>query len=147
MDQIFWESNWTEPSDEVFFPRLKDALKSESWVLDGNYQRTQAIKWEKIDQVIWLDYSFARTLKQSVLRSFTRALRKSELWPGTGNRESFYRSFFSKQSVLLWMMQTHAKNRERYQATLNDPAYGHIKFLHIKSPQEAQDFLDSCGTR
>ena len=102
MDALFWNSNWTESPDELFFARLRSALAHPRWVLDGNYDRTLPIKWQDVTAVIWLDYSLRRTLLQGLERALVRAWTRVELWPGTGNRESFRATFFSKKSVLLW---------------------------------------------
>ena len=40
------------------------------WVLDGNYTRTTSIKWKEVDMVIWIDYSFLRTLFQAIHRGY-----------------------------------------------------------------------------
>jgi adenylate kinase family enzyme len=141
MDQIFWEPNWTQPTDEIFFNRLVDALNANSWVLDGNYNRTREIKWRTVQTVIWLDYSFTRTLYQSLKRSFIRALSRKELWPGTGNKESFSRALFSKESVILWMISNYSRVRKRYQADMQNPKYSHIQFIRISSPIEARSFI------
>jgi len=37
----------------------------------GNYTRTIPIKWERVELVVWLDYSFPKTL------AFTRAIKRS----------------------------------------------------------------------
>ena len=142
MDTVFWEPNWKEPSDEVFFARLKEAIKGNSWVLDGNYNRTQTIKWERVTTIIWLDYSFLKTIRQSVFRSINRAITQKELWPGTGNKESFVRTFFSKDSVVLWMLKTYGKNRKRYLELSKHPMLKNVQFVHIKSPEEANEFLN-----
>ena len=58
MDEIFWGPNWYWPSDKEFFSNLRKVLKNkDAWILDGNYTRTIPIKWEKVELVIWLDYS------------------------------------------------------------------------------------------
>jgi adenylate kinase family enzyme len=44
MDQLFWKPNWVEPSDDEFIPKVKSAVSGASWVLDGNYSRTNDIK-------------------------------------------------------------------------------------------------------
>ena len=54
MDALYWDRNWSEPSDEVFFTRLRAALAQPRWVLDGNYDRTLPIKWQAATTVIWL---------------------------------------------------------------------------------------------
>jgi adenylate kinase family enzyme len=48
MDGIFWGPNWYWPSDEEFFSKLREALKKDAWVLDGNYTRSIPIKWKKM---------------------------------------------------------------------------------------------------
>ena len=55
MDQIFWKPNWGETPDEEFFAKLDEATSQDSWVLDGNYTRSQGITWPKADTVIWLN--------------------------------------------------------------------------------------------
>jgi adenylate kinase family enzyme len=141
MDQIFWEPNWTQPSDETFFARMQMALMSENWVLDGNYTRTLQIKWEKVDVVIWLDYSFVRTLSQAILRAIKRSLTKEELWEGTDNRESFSKSFFTKESIIWWMITTHKQNRLKYESYLVNPKFSHIRFVRLRNHAEAKAFL------
>ncbi|WP_413284235.1 hypothetical protein [Vibrio sp. MA40-2] len=44
MNAMFGKPNWTEPSDEEFFSELESQLSKSEWVLDGNYNRTSAIK-------------------------------------------------------------------------------------------------------
>ncbi|TMP30419.1 adenylate kinase [Pseudoalteromonas rubra] len=146
MDAIFWKPNWQESSDEEFFSNLADWLSGEHWVLDGNYSRTSEIKWGRVDTIIWVDYSFARTLFQAVKRAFIRIVTKKELWGKTGNVESFRKCFLSKKSIILWTLQTYSYNRVRYAELLNDPKYSHIKFVRITSPKKAQTFIDELRT-
>ncbi|KFX06990.1 adenylate kinase [Pectobacterium betavasculorum] len=141
MDALFWLSDWQGRTDTDFFQRLENELKSESWVLDGNYNRTRDIKWRNVDVVIWVDYGFTRTLFQAVRRAYLRAWHKEELWVGTGNKESFVRSFFSRDSIILWTIKTYSRNRKRYLADLADPRYCHIRFITLRSPRECKTFL------
>ena len=141
MDQIFWGPNWTMPFDSQFFENLRASLGQPAWVLDGNYTRTIPIKWERVQMVIWLDYSFARTLLQAIRRAIKRTWSGHELWEGTGNRESFRRSFLSKDSIIWWTIKTHAQVRARCEAHLSKPSYAHIKFVRLRSPAEAQALL------
>ncbi|WCG84362.1 adenylate kinase [Pectobacterium sp. A5351] len=141
MDALFWLKDWQGRGDADFFQRLERALEPESWVLDGNYNRTREIKWRNVDVVIWVDYCFTRTLFQAIRRAYVRAWRKEELWRGTGNKESFLRSFFSRDSIILWTIKTYSKNRKRYLADLADPRYRHICFITLRSPRECDTFL------
>lgn len=79
MDALYWRANWQEPSDEEFFDIVKTATAQSSWILDGNYSRTQSIKWRDIDTIIWLDFSFSRTLWQALTRAVARVHSAEEL--------------------------------------------------------------------
>jgi adenylate kinase family enzyme len=141
MDKIFWRPHWQQPTDEEFVTKLRHALDQKNWVLDGNYTRTIPVKWEKVELVIWLDYSFPRTLFQAVRRAFRRSLTQEELWEGTGNRESFRKSFLSKESIIWWTITTYKKVRLGYHQRMNDPRYAHIQFVRLQNHTEAEDFL------
>lgn len=145
MDTLYWLPDWQGRSDEAMFALLEEKLASPGWVLDGNYNRTRHIKWRDVDLVVWLDYGFSRTLYQAVKRAATRAWRQMELWPGTGNRESFRRAFFSRESIILWTIKTWRSNRKRYVADMRNPHYQHVRFVHLNSPREAEAFLASLA--
>ena len=142
MDAIFWKANWQESSDEEFFTNLKSCLSQNAWVLDGNYNRAVDIKWANIDQVIWIDYSFSRTVYQAVKRAFIRSVTKTELWENTGNIETFSKSFFSRDSIIVWTLKTYKRNRIRYIDMFNDPKYRHIEFIRLKSPKMSKSYID-----
>ncbi|HHC7267555.1 TPA: (d)CMP kinase [Vibrio parahaemolyticus] len=146
MDAIFWKPDWQESSDEEFFINLAEKLNGEHWILDGNYNRTTEIKWARVDTIIWLDYSFSRTIFQAVKRALIRCVTKQELWGKTGNVESFRKSFLSKDSIILWTLKTYKKNRVRYTELLNDPKYSHIEFVRITSPRKAKAFIGELRT-
>lgn len=142
MDRMFWRPGWTASSDDDFFARVKEATSEETWVLDGNYNRSNPVKWARVECVVWLDYSFARTFRQAVFRALKRAAFKEELWPGTGNRESFRQSFFSKDSIILWTLKTYRSNRKRYRALMAESAGRTFDFVRIASPGDAAQLLD-----
>lgn len=145
MDALYWRANWQGVSDEVLFSDLRMVTGQSSWVLDGNYNRTVPIKWANVDTVIWVDYSFIRTFYQATKRAIIRVVTKAELWPGTGNKESFRRTFMSKESVLLWMINHHASNRDRYEKMMASEEYQHIRFIRVRTPKQARQLLDGIN--
>ena len=88
LDQLFWKANWGESSDEELFVKVEAATQGDSWIVDGNYTRTNFITWAKADTVIWIDLPLYKTFYQNFTRSLKRAVTQEELWPNTGNRES-----------------------------------------------------------
>ena len=140
LDFLYWKPGWIQPSDEEFFAKVREALADGGWVLDGNYTRTVPIKWENVDLIVWLDFSFGLTLFRALKRAAARAWSKEELWAGTGNRESLVR-LFTRDSILWWTIKTHAKNRRRYESCLADPRFAHLRFVRLRSPTAAEEFL------
>ncbi len=124
-----------------FFAAIAAATATPGWVLDGNYNRSRSVKWRAVDLVIWVDYGFWRTLRQAVWRAASRAWRHQELWPGTGNCESFRRSFCSRESIILWTLKTWRQHRRRYLADMQDPQYRHIRFVRVRNPRQAEALL------
>ncbi|MCL5499990.1 AAA family ATPase [Escherichia coli] len=144
MDRLYWLPEWQGRSDEDFYALLEEALNATpGWVLDGNYNRSRPIKWRDVDLVVWVDYGFWRTLRQAVIRVVRRAWQGKELWPGTGNRESFRRAFFSRESILIWTLKTWRNNRVRYAADMANPQYQHIRFVRLTHPDQVDIFLAS----
>lgn len=143
LDALFWRPNWEQSSDPEFFAGIEHATcraNDRGYVIDGNYTRSMPIKWRNIEAVVWLDLPFARNFLQSLKRGVCRGIVRRELWQGTGNRESLWKLFFSRDSILLWMIKTHSKNRIQYQTMMNDPQYAHIKFIRLRSHAEAEQF-------
>lgn len=142
MDKLYWRPQWQGTPDEELFGKLETLLSAtDSWVLDGNYNRTRAIKWRNVELIVWVDYGFWRTLRQAVSRAVSRAWTKQELWPGTGNHESFRLSFFSRDSIILWTLKTWHKNRQRYLADMQDPQFAHLTFVRLNTQAQTEAFI------
>ena len=146
IDRLYWKPNWQEPNDEEFFSILEHALSGDAWVLDGNYTRTTHIKWPRTNLVVWIDYSFPLTLYRVIKRSILRAWKKQELWPGTGNRESFTR-LFSKDSMVLWTLSHYASNKGKFEELMATESYAHIEFVRLRSPKEAAALIQNLTNR
>jgi len=142
MDPLFWKPGWQESPDDEFFRKVGEVTSQPRWVLDGNYTRTLAIKWRHVQQVIWLDPSFVRTVFRVTARTIRRAFTREELWPQTGNRESLREAFLSRKSIIGWAISTHGRYRKEYSARMASPEYAHISFVRLRSPAEAKRFLE-----
>lgn len=144
MDDLFWLDDWQEAPDHEFFSKLQNQMDqaTDGWILDGNYSRTRVLKLEYIDTIIWLDYAFSLNLYRSIKRAINRATTQKRLWSNSNNRESFKKSFCSRDSIILWMIKHHAKDRKKYLALMQNPAYQHIQFIRLTSPKQAAEFLN-----
>ncbi len=142
IDDLFWGPNWTPQGDETFLPALAAALEAPQWVLDGNYDRTRALKWARATLVIWVDLPYPLVLWQVFTRTLKRSLGGVRLWRA-GNRESLRRAFCSKESILLWSLQNLGRIRRRYAAA--HAAAGERgsapSWLRLKSREDGQAVL------
>ena len=142
IDDLFWGPNWTPTPDETFLPRLSAALAQAQWVLDGNYDRTRALKWARATLVVWIDPPYPRVLWQVFLRTLKRSLGKVRLWRH-GNRESLRRAFLSKDSILLWSFQNLRRIRRRYGEAMGEitPHPQGPRWLRLRSRAQGRALL------
>jgi hypothetical protein len=98
--------------------------------------------WRPADTLVWLDLPLSLVMWRLLRRTIRRAATKEDLW-GTGNRESFVRTFFSRQSILLWALKTHRRNREKF--TLECAFLAKEKqVVRLKSTREVERFVTAA---
>lgn len=56
LDMLYWNADQTTVSREVFIARLREAMKADCWILDGNYASSLEMRLECCDRVFFLDY-------------------------------------------------------------------------------------------
>jgi len=140
LDALHWEPGWEEAPLEVFKGRVRDAIRGDGWVVDGNYGKVRDIVWGQADTVLWLDYPFLGTFLRLLWRTLRRLILREELW--NGNRESL-KMMLSGDSILLWAITSHPRYRREYPQLMSDPEYAHVKFLRHRSPRETEGWLRS----
>ena len=74
-------------------------------------------------------------------RTITRIRDGKELWPGTGNRETFRGAFTSRDSLFWWALKTYWRRKRNYTALFALPQYAHIRKLRFTRPAEADRWL------
>ena len=55
LDMLYWNSDRTTVSREVFDARLEEALAGDGWIIDGNFSRTMEKRLQGCDTVFFLD--------------------------------------------------------------------------------------------
>lgn len=56
LDLLYWNSDRTTVSKDVFVKRLKNVLVLDKWIIDGNYGSTIEMRIKECDTVFFLDY-------------------------------------------------------------------------------------------
>lgn len=141
MDQIIWSKSWTMLEGEPLLNKLKSKLADDKWVLDGNYSKTVPVKWRDVQMVVWLDLPFILTLYQAISRSILRIIKGKEIWKGSECYETFRKSFFSRDSPILWTITSYRQIRLSYEKIMEDDDFSHIEFVRLRSRKEIDLFI------
>ena len=82
LDRIYWQPGWVPVSNEEFDFKLNEVLSAESWIIDGNYQRTLQLRYSRADTVIFLDFNRYLCLYRSINRRFLSRDRRLDITEG-----------------------------------------------------------------
>jgi adenylate kinase family enzyme len=121
-----------------------EAVASERWVCDGNYGKVRDLVLARATHLVWLDFPRLLTIRRVIWRSFTRALGKRELWPGTGNVEEF-RRWLDREHPIRWAWDTYHERRTAYAALFADPATAHLEKHRIRRPRDAETLAQALA--
>ena len=141
LDELHWLPNWKERPTDEFFNLVKESVEGEKWVLDGNYSVVREAVWLRATTIIWLNYSFPLVLFRAIKRSIIRATTKEELF--SGNVETFRQSFFSKDSIILWVIKTHHAKKREYPALLSSQLASSAEVKIFTKPSQVTEYVNS----
>ena len=143
-DAIRHQANWVELPVEEHREVLKERFaKAEvGWVSDGNYRAINDVVLAEVDTVIVLGFSLKVMMWRTFKRTLRRSLKREVLW--NGNRENWWTSFFSRQSVLydIWI------RRERFRSYASRTRNGmpdHVELIVIRTPKQLDEFYGKYG--
>jgi adenylate kinase family enzyme len=144
LDSLYWGPNWTPIPADQFQSKADIETSRPSWVCDGNYAPVRTMIWKRATTVIWLNYSLPVVFGRTLRRSLWRAWSGEELF--AGNRESFRITFLSRESILLWVLRTHAERRREFAQLRKESQFSHLNWIEFQHPAEADQWLDTvCG--
>ena len=139
LDAINWQPGWydlatREPQE--FIRRVAVAAAGEAWVMDGNYIKAREAHWTRATGFVWMDTPRRVVMRQVIWRSFSRAVTKRELWPGSGNKELF-RKWLEKEHPIRWAWDTWAMNRARYSAMFSTGVFEGRPAYRVSNARQA----------
>lgn len=132
LDQHYHLENWEEPKKEEWEAKLKQLVKGNKWIMDGNYASSFDIRFPYADTIIYLDYptykSFWRTIKRIV-----KYYGKQRSDTAIGCKERFDLDF------LKYVLTFNTKNRKPILSRLEKE---NKDIFIFKSDKEADLFLE-----
>jgi hypothetical protein len=91
--------------------------------------------------VIWLDPPLTTIFPRLFERAMRRIRSGEELWPGTGNRETFRNQFLSRGSLFWWALKTHRRRKRELPLVLARPENAHLQIHRFRRGVEAEAWL------
>ena len=149
LDAINWQAGWRDlmtHDPDAFRSGIAEAIGGDRWVTDGNYSGVAfPLILPRATDLVWLDYGRGVIMRRVIGRSFTRALSKKELWPGTGNREEF-RRWLDKEHPIRWAWDTFERRREGFSALFDRLQDRPIRLHRLRVPREARALVDQLAS-
>jgi adenylate kinase family enzyme len=134
LDQLYWKPNWVKSDSEEFDAKLQVELEKDEWILDGNFDRTLALRMRYADTVILFNYPR--------LLCLWRVWKRVRHYRGTtrpdmtdGCEERFDLAFMK----YIWNFRK--KSLSNIRAALAEA--GHLRFIEIKNKKQLKAFYDS----
>ena len=141
LDALHWGPNWTPNPPDQFRAAVDQATSQLRWVCDGNYRMVRDLVWPRASSIIWLNYRFPLVFKRASLRTFGRCFRQTRVY--AGNQETFFHSFLSRDSIILWVLRSHWGLRREYLEALHSSKCEHAQIIQLNSAPQAAQFLNA----
>jgi adenylate kinase family enzyme len=144
LDAINWQPGWRDiaiQDPDEYFLRVAQAAAGEAWVMDGNYTKARDAHWTRATAFVWMDPERWVVMRQVIWRSFSRAVTKRELWPGTGNKELF-RRWLDKEHPIRWAWDTWAMVRARYAKMFAGGVFDGRPVYRVGNAREARRLVE-----
>jgi adenylate kinase family enzyme len=137
LDHHYWKPGWVSMPAVEWAKVQRQLLAGDSWIVDGNYGSTYAVRFERADTVIVLALARWRCLLR-VLRRWW--LHRGEAIQAPGCHECFSPEF------LRWVWNYPKRDRKRLQEALRQhtPA---VSVITLRTPAEVREFLAGSTQR
>lgn len=139
LDALFWGPHWTPTPANLFRALAAEAVSGPAWVVDGNYSSVRDLVWPRATTLVWLNYPLWLVLWRVFRRCVRRIASREVLWHG--NRESFIRTFCSRESILWWVLTAYHRRQREFAQLKTSGAFPHLAWIELRSPGQANALL------
>lgn len=128
-------SNWLRQPDNILIESHSKIIKSDAWIIDGNYSVCMKERVERATAVIWLDPSVYSSVVRYCLRCIKNDKGRAGRLTGAKNEFSFW--------LIKWIVFNYPKNRLKYQSLLESIINKPV--IHIKTMASLNDYYQFWG--
>lgn len=134
LDRLFWREGWVNIPREEFNILLREELKNDKWIIDGNYDRTLQERLKRCDTVIYLDYP-RRTCIFGVLKRVIINYKKVRPDMAEGCPEKIDLEFIK------WIWNFNEEHRDKFYNILKEEKGKQIYIF--RNREECNKFLEN----
>ena len=95
---------------------MQEKAQADRWIIEGGYTFVRDTLLDRIEQFVWLDIPLWITFPRLVRRGIDRSVNKIPCC--NGNYETLRKTFFHKDSLLLFALQHFKITRRKALATI-----------------------------
>lgn len=133
LDTLYWKPGWVESSKADWAETIRDVLKRDAWIMDGNYSGTLPERIDACDAVIFLDLPRTTCLWRVIQRSaMYRNATRPDMAEGCPERLGF--DFFA------WIWNYPKRSRPKVVKLLGEER-NKEKVVWLRTPAETDRFL------
>lgn len=137
LDKLHWRRDWVEPDKTEWGETVRQILKGESWIIDGNYSGTLKMRMAAADTVIFLDLPRAVCIWR-ILKRVARYRNTNRPDMAEGCNEKFDLKF------LKWIWDYPGRTKPKAESLLND-FQDKIKVIRLRSSKEVENFSENIS--
>jgi adenylate kinase family enzyme len=134
LDVYFLKPGWVEREKEEWLSIVHDLLKNDKWIMDGNYDGTQDIRFPKADTIIFLDLPRYKCMLYALKRLFIYR-NKTRIDVPEGCHESFDFDFYK------WIWNFN-KNHGKRTVERIEKLQGQKEIIILKNHKEMDRYLE-----
>jgi len=117
LDSLVHGPNWTETPDAELRALVEPIVRSDGWVIDGQYTRKLGtLVLDAADTIVWLDLPLRVWLPRLLRRTWRRRQGREALW--NDNRETLRNAFWGRESLFPFAFRMHFHRRRTWPAEL-----------------------------
>ncbi|MEQ8849546.1 AAA family ATPase [Botrimarina sp.] len=139
LDDLAFGPNWELRPAAELRRDVERIVAGERWLLDGNYRHLRDLVWRRATTLVWLDMPLSTCFRRVLLRTIFRSVTRQNVCGN--NRETLYNAFATRDSILRWVVTSHAGVRSTVGEDLADPAYAHLSSRRLTSGRQADRLL------
>ena len=137
LDKLFWREGWSHASREEFDLLIKIELVKDSWIMDGNFNRTIQERLIYCDTIIYFDFPRIVCLLGVIKRVLTN-YGKTRPDMGVDCPEKFDIEF------LKWVWNFNKNNRAEYLRILSSSKNRDIFIVHTH--KQCRELINQLGS-